>query len=1528
MSGSHEFLSSPVPGSTSCPEVLSGGGELGERMRAIDWSTTPLGPVERWPQSLKTCVRIILTSRQPMFVWWGEQLINLYNDAYKAIVGGKHPECLGQPAAVVWPEIWRDVAPRLESAMMGNEGTYDEALLLIMERYGYPEETYYTFSYSPVPNDHGGIGGIICSNTDDTQRIIGERQLALLRELAASTLNARTVAEACDQSVLALQSDRRDLPFAMIYLADEKANCVHLAGASGILAGHEAAPAVRPLAEPSFWPIDEVLKEHRPRTVNLAGYFKELPSGPWEIAPKMASVLPLLPSSDGGVGGVLIVGLNPFRQYDTSYEGFINLVAGQISASIASAQNFEEEKRRAEALAELDRAKTAFFSNVSHEFRTPLTLMLGPLEDSLQQPEESMTAAVRKDLQLMHRNGLRLLKLVNALLDFSRIEAGRILAVFEPVDLAALTAELSSTFRSAIEKGGMTLRVNCSPLTRPVYVDREMWEKIVLNLLSNAYKHTFKGAISVTLTEQDGAACLTVTDTGTGIPPDALPKLFERFFRVEGARSRTHEGSGIGLSLVQELVKLHGGSITASSKPDAGSTFTVTIPFGKEHLPQDRIGIRKSPESTSRHTQSFVEEATRWNNASEAMLTVEDLPPGEAPPPTDGPLPRVVVADDNADMRDYLRNLLQPHYRVELVEDGARALEAVRREPADLVLTDIMMPELDGFGLLRALRADSATRDLPIIMLSARAGEEARIEGIDAGADDYLVKPFSARELLVRVAASLRLVRLRRESAQRVESILESTSDGFLAVNKDWRITYANGVYRRMLEGFGDPDSDVVGQILWDQVPGLQESEAGLRYRQAMATQQPDSFEVSFEPLGMIMEIRIFPTAEMLSVYLRDITDRRSTEDALEQARDRLNTTLAAAEIGTWTWDIENDAVVADENLARLFSVETVNTPSPIEEFLKAIHPDDMARVQQDINMTLSGARSDFESDYRIVQTDGSVRWVTARGQVSRDATGRPVRFPGVLLDITARKKAEEALQTSELRFRAIFNQASTFIAIVDPQGVLLDANDTAFAAGMMLRESAVGRPFWEMPWWNRDESVQKVLRSALDSAANGGSPHFQTPFFTGAGSRRWHDVHITPVQDSGRMAFILVEGRDITELTEAQKELEKARDTAERASQAKDDFLASLSHELRTPLNPVLLVSTEAAGNMHYPSAAREEFNMIAKNVQLEARLIDDLLDLTLITRGKMPLDLGARDAHGILRDAVSTVHMEVEQKNISLTTRFSAEHHQMWGDPVRMQQVFWNVLKNAIKFTPHGGSVTITTSNSGPENDLMIEISDNGIGMTESELSRVFDYFAQGEHATSAGSHRFGGLGLGLAISRMLVEMHAGSIQAYSRGRDQGTTISIKFATTRVSDSGSVRIPVEFREAQPAAALHAAQKHLHVLLVEDHEPTRVALAQLLKRRKFEVEAVGSVSEALDAAGMIAFDFVMSDIGLPDGNGNELMRELRSRHGLHGIALTGYGMSDDIARSQAAGFMAHLTKPISVQSLDQALNSIRERLA
>jgi two-component sensor histidine kinase len=332
------------------PEFLAGGGEMGAAMRAFNWAATPLGDPEGWPQTLKTCLRIMLASRQPMWVWWGPELINFYNDAYLPIIGGKHPGALGQPARQVWHEIWDQISTRIAAAMAG-EATYSEAEMLVMHRNGYPEETYYTFSFSPVPEEDGAIGGIVCANSDDTDRVIGARRLALLRELASRTWDADTVDDVYALSAKALAADPRDMPFALIYRLEADGAKAALRGTTGIAAGHVAAPELVHLDGSSPWPISEVIRAGTRRTVSrLSEKFAGLPTGPWTDPPQDALLLPLSTSAEAAPRGVLILGANPYRRPgDESFENFAALVARQIASAVVNIEAFEAERERAKS---------------------------------------------------------------------------------------------------------------------------------------------------------------------------------------------------------------------------------------------------------------------------------------------------------------------------------------------------------------------------------------------------------------------------------------------------------------------------------------------------------------------------------------------------------------------------------------------------------------------------------------------------------------------------------------------------------------------------------------------------------------------------------------------------------------------------------------------------------------------------------------------------------------------------------------------------------------------------------------------------------------------------------------------------------------------------------------------------------------------------------------------------------------------------------------------------------------------------
>ncbi|HEX8271501.1 MAG TPA: ATP-binding protein [Longimicrobiaceae bacterium] len=750
--------------------TFAGGGEMGALVRAHDWAATPLGPAAAWPQSLRTALGILLDNHYPMYIAWGWEYVQFYNDAYRPILGSKHPGALGRGTPESFAEIWDFVRPIFERVMTEGEPTYLEDQLLPLDRHGFVEECYFTYCDSAIRDESGGVGGVLVTIIETTERVLGERRLRTLRDLGAAATEAKTPEDACATAAGILAGNGLDLPFSILYLLDEGGARARRVGLTGLPPEHAAAPAGVALdgADAGGWPLAGVAADGVAREVDAWERFGVLDCGAWPEKPRSAVVLPVGRAGQERPAAVLVAGISGRLALDDGYRDFLRNVADRIATAISSARAHEEERRRAEALAELDRAKTAFFSNVSHEFRTPLTLMLGPLEQLREEAGAALAAPGRELLDTAHRNGLRLLKLVNTLLDFARIEAGRVEVAFEPVELAALTAELASVFRSAVERAGLRLAVDCPPLPEPVFVDTEMWEKIVLNLLSNALKFTFRGEIAVALRPAGERVELEVRDTGVGIAPEQLPQVFQRFHRVRGARSRSHEGSGIGLALVDDLVRLHGGSVRVESTVDVGTTMTVSIPRGSAHLPPERIGAARRLASTGVGAAAFVEEASRWlPETPEEAPVLPAAPPAAGTPgaAAEGAGGRILVADDNADMRGYIARLLAPPYEVETCADGRAALDAVRRRRPDLVLSDVMMPGMDGFQLLRELRAGPGTGTLPVILLSARAGEEATLEGLAAGADDYLIKPFSARELRARVGAQLAMARLRLQLA-------------------------------------------------------------------------------------------------------------------------------------------------------------------------------------------------------------------------------------------------------------------------------------------------------------------------------------------------------------------------------------------------------------------------------------------------------------------------------------------------------------------------------------------------------------------------------------------------------------------------------------------------------------------------------------------------------------------------------------------------------------------------------------------
>ncbi len=1106
-----KVVASAAPTATDHHEKLSaqewgGGGELGQLVRQFDWSTTPLGKIEGWPQSLETVVRVLLTSRFAMWMGWGPELTFFYNDAYSRMtLGKKHPWALGKPSSEVWAEIWSDIGPRIQRVLESGEATWDEALLLFLERSGYREETYHTFSYSPLSGDDGKVAGHLCVVTEETDRIIGERRLRTLRSLASELSTTITEDDVYSSVAGSLGENQQDLPFTLTYLFAKNGEHAHLACTSGVPEGHPAAPHEIHLGRTNEpWPVRELLNQRSSISVeNLAERFDSIPTGFWDRPPSRALLVPITSQGQDAPAGVLIAGLNPYRQVDLSYSGFINLIAGQIAASVANARAYDEERKRAEALAEIDQAKTRFFSNVSHEFRTPLTLMLGPLQDLLSRSQTHLSPTAKEQLELANRNGARLLRLVNTLLDFSRIEAGRVQAVYQATDLATFTAELASVFRSATERAGLKLVVNSEPLNELAYVDRDMWEKIVLNLISNAFKFTFEGEIVVSVEQVGHSAELRVQDTGVGIPAEELPKLFDRFHRVPNTRSRTHEGSGIGLALVHELVKLHAGSMRVESVIGRGSMFIVSVPLGQDHLATSQVGGDRPLSSTATGAAPFVQEALRWLPDAEYSVPPSDIssdyelmavpcPPVE----TDdrAPRSRVLVADDNADMRLYLVRLLSERFDTTAVANGREALAAIQQQMPDLILSDVMMPELDGFGLLRELRNNSETRTVPIILLSARAGEESRVEGIDAGADDYLVKPFSARELIARVQTHLQLAQVRREADQAIRE-----SEGKLQLSLK---ASAMGVFywypqedrtesdARVLEIFGISSTDEL--TLATALATMIHPEDCDRYARNVARSLDPNLDGKLEEeirvrrrdgsdrwLSVTAQMQFTGTprkAHRMAGLIGDITDRKNIEEAVKRRAAQYQTLLNQAPIGVYLVDAHFRIRDVNPTARRVFGEIPDLIGRDFEEVLHLLWDDKVTAETVAIFKNTLSTGQPYQTPERIGHridrdTTEYYEWRVDRIPLPEGGFGVVCYFR----DISQEVRARVAISESEDRFRKLAETLESEVRVRTRE--LEERNSEVLEQAQTVQE--LSRNLMQV----QDEERRHIARELHDSA-------------------------------------------------------------------------------------------------------------------------------------------------------------------------------------------------------------------------------------------------------------------------------------------------------------------------------------------------------------------------------------------------------------------------------------------------------------
>jgi PAS domain S-box-containing protein len=1390
-------------------EWLVGGGEMGQLIRSTDWSKTALGRIDSWPQSLRTAVSICLASQFPMAIWWGTSGTQIYNNGYRPVLGGKHPASLAQSCFDCWREIWHVVGPLYDHVWSTGEPTWSEDLPLFMERHGYREETHFTFSYSAIHDESGAIGGVLVTCVETTERVIGERRLTMLRELGADLAAINTEDELFSAIRCRLETHAEDLPFALVYLCEADGKEARLACAHGADPGDPVAPIAIDLdSENELWPGAQVLAAGESVTLDeLGARIDPVPTGPWDRPARQGVISPIAQQSQNRPAGFLIAGINPYREFDTAYRGFVDLLARQIAAALASARAHQEERKRAEVLAELDRAKTAFFSNVSHEFRTPLTLMLGPLEDVLSNSQGQLSTENRELLSIMRRNGQRLLKLVNTLLDFSRIEAGRVQAVYEPVDLAAYTVELASVFRSAIQKAGMRLMIDCPPLSEPVFVDRDMWEKIVLNLFSNAFKYTLEGEISVSLRAVNGFAVLSVRDTGTGIPETELPNLFNRFHRVEGARGRTQEGTGIGLALVQELAKLHGGTVGVESVHGEGSMFTVAIPLGKAHLPPERIGARPTMESTSLGASPFVEEALRWlpdarPEDGEELIGLEDDSHVRPHPLTeDNTRAKIVLADDNADMRDYVRRLLMSDYEVIAIADGQQALKAVREHKPDLLLTDVMMPNLDGFGLLKALREDPGIASIPVIMLSARAGEESRIEGLKSGADDYLVKPFGARELLARVGGALALAKVRsdaasvlRESEKRMRQLTSLMPAAVYSCDQEGRITFFN---RRAAELWGrepkldDSEERYCGSFRVLGLDGLPVSPSEGPMAIAVKTGKPARNEEAMieRPDGsrVFLRVNIDPLYDMggrlcgaINVF-EDVTDLKQAE----QASQRLAAIVESSEDAIISKDLSGIITSWNQAAERLFGYTAEEV---IGKSIFVLIPPERHDEEFDILERIK--RGERIEHYETVRQrkDGRRLDISLTVSPIRDAKGNIVGASKIARDITRRKQVEAVLRESEQRLRLatqtgklgvwdwniVANRISWSDSLYVIHGVTPDQFD-----GTVEAFAALVHP-------EDRESVLESIRRALDQEAP-----YEIEFraIRPDGAVVWLFTNATVLRDGGRPVRMFGATMDISERRRAEEALRQSEERLRRQAQELEQQLimsgrlvslgevtASMAHEFNNPLGVIMGFVEDMLSGMEPTDPNYRALQIIDEESKRCRQIVRDLMEYAR-PRSTEFCSTSIADA---VEKTLQLVENRLYKQKVAVEKKLEPDLPRIQADSPQLEQVLVNLYLNAIDAMPEGGRLIVEARMVHSDDATpmaVITVADTGFGIAEMDLPKIFQPFF------TAKKRR--GMGLGLPICQRIVNNHGGRIEVESE-QGKGTTFKIYLPSEQRKPTG----------------------------------------------------------------------------------------------------------------------------------------------
>lgn len=1348
---------------------LSKGSNSYELIRSIDWTKTSLGSTETWPQSLRAALSICVNSNFPIAIYWGKDLVLLYNEAWSPIPGSKHPWAFGKKAIEVWPDIWSDIEPHFAKAFNGLPGGSRDALLP-MQRHGYTEECYFDFTFTPIYGASGNVEGIFNAVIETTYRVINERRAGVLQKLTDRLKGVDTPEQIVTRATQAMEAAKEDIPFYFFYTLDHE---------QPILRTYSRTHHGQFLRE---WPVDNLMRTGHIETIdNITEYLTHVPHGSWPERPTEALIVPLK-QNDGKISGFIVGGISSRRKIDKDYKAFYESLATIIGSELNTLQSLTRERERAESLAQLDKAKTIFFNNISHEFRTPLTLMLSPLEKIL--GAGNLLPEQMDDLQTFFRNTLRLQKLVNTLLDFSRIEAGKMQAHFQPVNITQVTRDLASLFRAAIEAAGLRYVIDIHDVETPVLLDPDMWEKIVLNLISNAFKYTEHGAITVALRKEKDSIIFTVADTGVGIGNEHLNKIFERFYRINTQGGRSQEGTGIGLAMIKELIQLHGGEITVASKLAEGTSFVVKIPVGDNIAPEPQDLVLRDE---ARTRKAFVEEIGKWNASAISLHTIAS---GKN-------LPKALVADDNADMREYIARILQEDFEVHVVTNGEEAFSAATALMPHIIISDIMMPKLDGFGLLKKLRSNLITKNIPVIFLSARAGEEARVEGIRAGAEDYLIKPFSAKELLARAANQIAINKARLQTEREFFRIFLQIPAHIHVVKGPEHIVEFFHPLAKAYVG-----RDLTGMKIREAISEVEDKE----YFEVLdrVYQKGETVSVSASKAllpgrdGKLQEfyfnITYLPwrdTNDEIQGVLQfsiDVTEQTKANLKLQESEQRFRT--LANSIPQFVWIADSAGHV--EYISDQWERYTGTSPEQGRKiFSDLIHAEEVDDVRARWKKSLE-THAPWTAEFRLKNVNTlEYRWFYGNTVPLHDESGKVVKWIGSAADIHSQKTItfeleglvaertselvklnnmlvmkNEQLEKAQNFLQTVLDSSVELVTAFDQNLNLTFINKRLTSLTSRAPHDVIGKNLVEIdPGIVKTDSYQYLLRALAGEIVHIPSRR------SAINPSLVFETFVIPLKHHNTVTGVVTMQRDITNIMRLTEDLKDSNDQLKRSNEDLQQFAHVTSHDLKEPVRKIKMYGNILSSDYaHYlPEKGKDYLQRIDKAASRIGAMIDGVLQYATVdvTEQKSePVNLNEIIASIVedLEIPVNELDANVEFDNLPTVKGFQT----------LLYQLFYNLVNNSLKFRKKDSApvVKITSHISQDDSEYFtILVQDNGIGFEQAYAERIFESFTR-----LNSKDKYEGTGLGLALCRKIVLRHHGRITA-SSSVGAGSVFTISF-------------------------------------------------------------------------------------------------------------------------------------------------------